>query len=271
MLNWDEIWPKILDICVSIAGRLLLSLLVLLIGSIIIRFVLKRYTVSKFAEHTDPTAVTFIRSFLKIGLYVVLLIALVGILGVEMASVITVLATCGAALALALQGSLSNLAGGIMLLIFRPFRAGDYIEAAGESGTVVELGIFYTVLQTPDNIEVSVPNGALLASTIKNYSKKDTRRISLSMHVEYDTDVETVKEIVRQIAVSHKSVLKDPAPFIRLTEITDRSLNITLRVWCANPDFWTTKFDLTEAINTAFTQNGISVAIPKMDVRVKKD
>ena len=270
-MKWEEIWPKILDICVSIASRLLLALVVLVVGSLIIRIVLKRYTVSKFAQRTDPTAVTFIRSFLKVGLYAVLLIALVGILGVEMASVITVLATCGAALALALQGSLSNLAGGIMLLVFRPFRAGDYIEAAGESGTVVELGIFYTVLHTPDNIEVSVPNGALLASTVKNYSKNSTRRIAISMHVEYSTDVETVKEVIRQIAESHEKVLSDPAPFIRLTEVTDRSLNITLRVWCANADFWTTKFDLTEAINKAFAQNGISVAIPKMDVRVKKD
>lgn len=270
-INWSQIGTDLVNFCVSIAWKLLLALLVLIVGNIIIRFVLKRFGKSKAAERMDPTALTFIKSFLKIGMYAVLVISIVGILGVEMASIITVLATCGAALALALQGSLSNLAGGLMLLIFRPFRAGDYIETAGEGGTVIELGIFYTVLLTPNNQQVTIPNGSLISTIIVNYSKEKTRRVVIDMNVAYGTDVEATKEMVMDLAKAHSKVLSDPAPFIRLTEMADKSLKITLRVWCNNADYWDVNFDLTEAINKAFVEKGVSVAVPKMDVRIKND
>lgn len=270
-INWSQVGTDLVNFCVGIAWKLLLSLVVLVIGNILIRFALKRFAGGRVAKKMDPTALTFIKSFLKIGLYIVLLISIVGILGVEMASIITVLATCGAALALALQGSLSNLAGGLMLLIFRPFRAGDYIEASGEGGTVVELGIFYTVLLTPNNQQVTIPNGSLISSVIVNYSKEKTRRVVIDMNVAYGTNVEATKELIMGLATSHKKVLNDPAPFIRLTEMADKSLKITLRVWCDTADYWDVNFDLTEAINKAFVENNISVAVPKMDVRVKND
>ncbi len=270
-MNWDQFWTKITDICMNIAGKLLLALLVLVIGNLIIRLILKKFGTSKAGRKMDPTAMSFIRSFLKIGLYAVLIICLIGILGVEMASIITVLATCGAALALALQGSLSNLAGGLMLLIFRPFRTGDYIEAEGQGGTVIELGIFYTLLRTPDNRQVTIPNGSMISTVIVNYSREKTRRVEVVMNVAFGTDVESLKHMVMDLAKAHEKVLADPAPFIRMTEMADKSLKITLRVWCDNADFWGVKFDLTEAINRTFAENGISVAVPKMDVRIKND
>ncbi len=270
-MNSEEIGAKIVNLCIDIAWKLLLALLVLVVGNLIIRFILKRFGKSKAAQKMDPTAMSFIKSFLKIALYAVLIICLVGILGVEMASIITVLATCGAALALALQGSLSNLAGGLMLLIFRPFRTDDYIEAEGQGGTVIELGIFYTLLRTPDNRQVTIPNGSLISSVIVNFSREKTRRVDIEMNVAYGTDVESTKELVMTLAKDHAKVQKDPAPFIRMTEMADKSLKIVLRVWCDNADFWNVKFDLTEAINAAFVEKGVSVAVPKMDVRIKND
>lgn len=270
-INWSQIGTDFVNFCVNIAWKMLLALLVLIVGNLIIRFVLKRFGKSQAAQKMDPTALSFIRSFLRIGMYAVLAIAIVGILGVEMASIITVLATCGAALALALQGSLSNLAGGLMLLIFRPFRTGDYIEASGEDGTVIELGIFYTVLLTPNNQQVTIPNGTLISTVITNYSKEKTRRVVIDMNVAYGTDVEATKELIMGVAKAHSKVLSDPAPFIRLTEMADKSLKITLRVFCNTDDYWDVNFDLTEAVNQAFVENNISVAVPKMDVRVKND
>lgn len=270
-MNWEQIRTDAINFCVDIAWKLLLAVLVLVLGNLIIRLIISRFGKSRLSRRMDPTALTFIRSFIKIGLYVILLITIVGILGVEMASIITVLATCGAALALALQGSLSNLAGGLMLLIFRPFRTDDYIEVSDVGGTVIELGIFYTVLRTPDNRQITIPNGSLLSSVIVNYSREATRRVEVEMHVDFDADVEAVKAAVMEIAKSHDKVLADPAPFIRMTEMTDRSLKIILRVWCNTQDFWGVKFDLTEGINRTFADMNITVAVPKMDVRIKND
>ena len=156
-----------------------------------------------------------------------------------------------------------------MLLIFRPFRTGDYIEAEGQGGTVIELGIFYTLLLTPDNRQITIPNGSMISTVIINYSREKNRRVEVVMNVAYGTDVEALKETVMGLAKAHEKVLTDPAPFLRLTEMADKSLTVTLRVWCATADFWDVKFDLTEAINRTFEEKGISVAVPKMDVRIK--
>ena len=180
-MDWDLILDSIVSFCVNFAWKIVLSLLVLLVGNLIIRFILKKVTTGKASKKMDPTALTFINSFLKIGLYAVLVVCIVGILGVETASIVTVLATCGAALALALQGSLSNMAGGLMLLIFRPFRVGDFLEACGNSGTVIEVGIFYTVVLTGDNRHITIPNGALLNSVMVNYSRAKTAAFLLGI------------------------------------------------------------------------------------------
>ena len=270
-MDWNQIWESVLNFCLDLAWKIVLSLLVLLIGNLLIKFILKKLTTGKATKKMDPTALTFINSFLKIGLYAVLLVCIVGILGVETASVVTVLATCGAALALALQGSLSNMAGGLMLLIFRPFRVGDFLEACGNSGTVIEVGIFYTVVRTGDNRHVTIPNGSLLNSVMINYSKEKNRRVDIELNVAYGTDVEKAKDIVMALVNKHEKVLKDPAPFIRMTQMADSSLKITLRVWTDSADFWDVKFDLTEGINKAFTENGISIPFPQMDVHIKND
>lgn len=270
-MDWNEIWASVLNFCMDIAWKLVLSLLVLLVGNLIIKFILKKVATGKASQKMDPTALTFINSFLKIGLYAVLLVCIVGILGVETASIITVLATCGAALALALQGSLSNMAGGLMLLIFRPFRVGDFLEVGGNSGSVIEVGIFYTVMRTGDNRHITIPNGTLLNSVMVNYSKEKNRRLDIELDVAYGTDVEKAKEIVMGIVSKEEKILKDPAPFLRMTAMAESSLKITLRVWTDGADYWDVNFNLTEAINEAFKENGIEIPFPQMDVHVKND
>lgn len=270
-MDWQAILSNIVNACVSVAWRLLLALLVLVIGKIIINFVLKKFNTGKSAQKMDPMLHTFLSSFLKIGMYAVLAIAIVGILGIETASIITVLGTIGAAIALALQGSLSNVAAGVMLLIFRPFHVGDFIEVCGQAGIVTEVGFFYTVLTTGDKRIVTVPNSSLTNTVIVDYSTSAQRRVDLTFSVEYGSDVETAKAVIMKQVEACDKILKDPAPFIRMTEMGSHALNITLRVFCNNADYWDVKFDLTEGVNKAFAENNIVVPFEQLDVHIKKD
>lgn len=255
--------------CMDLAWRLVAALVVFLIGHIIIRFVVKKFRTGKLANKMEPMLHSFLGSVLKIGAYALLAVAVVAILGIETASIITVLASAGAAIALGLQGSLSHLAGGVILLIFRPFKLGDFVEVCGQSGTVTEVGIFYTELTTGDNRVCVIPNGTLIGSSMVNYSVKDTRRVDLVLDVAYGTDVETAKQIVLDEVAKVDAILKDPAPFIRMTEMAGSSLKITLRVWCMSTDYWNVKFDLTESINKTFAEKNIEIPYQQLDVHLK--
>lgn len=267
----EQILNNLVDGCVSLAWRLIGALIVFLIGNLIIRFVIKRLKNGKLANKLDPMVHSFLTSVSKIGLYAILLIVIVSILGIETASIIAVLASVGAAIALGLQGSLSHLAGGVMLLIFRPFKIGDFVEVCGYSGTVSEVGIFYTELTTTDNRVCVIPNGTLIASSIVNYSVKDTRRVDMVFDVAYGTDVESAKKVILEEVGKVSAVLDTPAPFIRMTEMAGSSLKITLRVWCNSADYWGVKFDLNEAINKSFTAKGIEIPFQQIDVHVKNN
>ena len=269
--TFSDIWSSFVSGCVRIGWRLAAALLVLLIGTLLIRCLLRLLRTGKLAQRMDPMFHSFLLSFVKVSCYAILCIILVGILGVETASIITVLATGGAALALALQGSLSNLAGGLMLLVFRPFQVGDFIEVMDQSGTVKDVGIFYTVLVTPDNREVTVPNGSLISSVIVNFSREKNRRLDLCFRVPLDADTEKAKELIGQVIAGQDSVQESPAPFIRMTAVGDSSLEITVRVWCVNEVYWNLKFDLTEGIAHALEEGGIQVPHAQMDVHIKND
>ena len=234
-MTWEEFWNNLVNGCVNIAWKLLAAVLVLVVGSFLIRFFMKHFLVGKRSEKLDPTVKSYVRTFVKAGL----------------------------------QGSLSNLASGIMLLIFHPFKIGQYIEADGQGGTVEEIGLFYTGLVTPDNKHVVIPNGTLTSSVITNYSVEKTRRVEVTCSVAYGTDVEKVKEVILALAASHDKVAKDPAPFLRMTEMADSSINFTLRVWCKNADFWGVKFDLTEGIYKELNRAGNESPFPQVDVHVK--
>ncbi|MBQ9113131.1 MAG: mechanosensitive ion channel [Clostridia bacterium] len=266
-----EILESIVAVCIDIAWRLIAALIVLVIGRFLIKFVLKKIKNGKKIQELDPTVRTFLNNFLKFGLYALLAVSIVGILGVPMASVITLFASAGAAVALAVKGSFSNLVGGIMLLIFKPISVGEFVEISGKSGTVEEVGIFYTQLKTGDNLTVSIPNAIMTDSVITNYSRKDLRRLDLALGVAYGSDSEKVKTVIQGVLNAHEKALKDPAPFIRMTAMNDSSLEFTVRVWCAKDDYGTLKSDVLEALDKAFAAEGIEVPFPQLDVFVKNN
>lgn len=267
-MDWNQIMDALFSWAMDLGKRLIISLIVLIIGRILIKWIIKLLTKSKFAEKNDKTVATVLSHFVSAALHVVLVVIIIGILGIPTASVITVIASAGVAIGLALQGALSNIAGGIMILVLRPFRVGDFIDVAGKSGTVTDIGIFYTTLTTPDNKVITIPNGTVMANDITNVSTNDTRRVDLVFNVAYGTDVDKVKNILLEEAGKHPLTLDDPAPFARLTKQSESSLDFTLRVWVNAGDYWTVNFDLLETLNNRFVAEGIEIPFNQLDVHV---
>ena len=254
----------------NIGLKLLYAFVVFIVGRIVIKWVTKLMKKSKFAQKHDATVVHFLQNFVSISLHVVLVVSIIGILGVPLASVVTVIASAGVAIGLALQGALSNVAGGIMILLFRPFRLGDFVDTAGHSGTVTDIGIFYTVLTTGDNKVVTIPNGTIMGDSVVNYSMKDTRRVDFVFNVAYGTDVEKVKNILLAEAEKHELVLKDPAPFCRLSKQSESSIDFTMRVWVESKNYWQVNFDILEAVTKRFAEEGIEIPFNQLDVHITK-
>ncbi len=216
----------------------------------------------------EPGARSFLLSFISIILKLILILTVAANLGVPMTNVVALLGSCGLAIGLALQGSLSNFAGGLMILIFHPFRVGDYIESGGKEGVVKSISILYTTLTTLDNRDVIMPNGSLTNAIVTNYTAEDTRRVDLDFSVSADADVERIKKILLVLAEQHESVLGDPAPFARMTKRSEAGLIFTLRVWCKKEDYWTVNFDLQEQVKAAFEKLEIKTPYPQMDVHI---
>lgn len=271
MMNWESVLNYLMQVVTSLGLTILKAIVVLVVGLKLIGWVKKWLKNSSKLDKIDPSLRTFLSSFASIGLYILLVIVMAGIVGIPATSFITVLASCGVAIGLALQGSLSNFAGGLMLLLFKPFKVGDFIEACGESGTVTEITVVYTVLLTPDNKRITLPNGTLTNSTIENYSAEELRRVDLEFNTAYDCDIEQVKEIIGQLVEEHPMALAEPQPMVRLAAHGDSALTYKVRVWCKNEDYWNVYFDLTESVKKAFDQNAISIPYPQMDVHVKND
>ena len=252
----------------DLAKRLIVALAIFFVGHLLIKWLMKLIRKSKFAQKSDPTVVRVLNNFIRVGLYIVLVVTVVGIMGVPMASVVAAIASAGVAIGLALQGALSNLAGGIMILLFRPFRLDDYIEAGDYAGTVTDVGIFYTVLRTPDNKVVTIPNGTIMSESVVNYSVMDTRRVEIVVSVAYGSDIEQVKQILLGVATAHELVLSDPAPFARLAEYGDSSLDFKLRVWVKSADYWTVHFDLMETVEGRLAESGVEIPYNQLDVHI---
>lgn len=266
--DWSGLWDKIVDLCVGAAWRIVLALVALIVGKLIIRLILRMMRRSKLIQKMEDGAEHFLIYFTQIALNILLILSIVGILGVPMSSMVAVLAAAGAAIGLALQGALSNFAGGLMILIFHPFRLDDFVEVAGNAGTVIDIGVFYTTLRMPDNKVATVPNGTVMAQPIVNYTANDTRRLELAFPVAYGTDQEKVRRVLLETAKKHKLVLKDPKPFATLKSNEASALNFILRVWVKGSDYWTVNFDLMEAINKAFIREGIKIPFQQVDVHM---
>ncbi len=270
-MNWQKVLDSLIENATSFGLKLLGAILALVISLKVIRWIKKWFRTSPKLDKMEPGVRSFMSSFISIGLSVLMVIIIIGMLGVPATSLITVLASCGVAIGLALQGSLSNVAGGVMILLFRPFKVGDFVEVAGESGTVTEITVVYTILLTPDNKRITIPNGTITNSTIENYSSEKLRRVDLTFKTAVGNDMNQVKHVLETVVGAHPLVLTDPEPAVYLSEHTVNSLIFITRVWCKNEDYWTVHFDLTEGVEKAFAENGIQVPHPQMDVHVKND
>lgn len=265
---FQEQLRKFGDVCIDIAFKLIASIVVFFIGMFLIKFILKRLSRGKALAHVNETARNFIFSFIKITLYAILLISVVAIMGVPMSSIIAVIASAGLAIGLALQGSLSNLAGGIMILIFKPFKVGDFIESTNGTGTVTEVSLFYTILRSVTNERISIPNSSLSNAKVTNFSFYDTRRIDLNFSVAYGTDKNKVIDTIMDVVASNPKALKKPEPFLRMSEHGASSIVFTLRVWCSRPDLISLKSDLIEDVYDVFERTGIAIPYQTIDVNL---
>ena len=270
-MNWQAILDNLIQLATTWGIRLLGAIIVLLIALKVISGIKKFIQKSPKLDKLDPSLRSFLSSFTSILLYVLLVIVIAGMIGIPATSFITILASCGVAIGLALQGSLSNFAGGLMILFFKPFKVGDFIEVCGESGTVAEITVVYTVLLSVDNKRITLPNGTITNSVIENYSSEELRRVDLTVNTAYGCDIEQVKSIVTALAESHPLALAEPAPQVRVTAHSDSALTYTVRVWCKGEDYWDVYFDMTEGIKKAFDKNGIEIPYPQMDVHVVSD
>ena len=265
-----NIWATLGQIGVAFGFKLIGAAIVLLAGLKLSKWSVNLWKKSKSYQKIDTTVAQFLANMLKVALYTIVIVSTVIIIGVPAASIIAILGSAGVAIGLALQGSLSNLAGSIMIMIFRPFKLGDYIEGGDVAGTVEDITMFYTIIRTPDNKVITAPNGSLSNENITNYSKKDTRRLDFNLSVAYGTDVDEVKTILRELAEANELVLKDPAPFLALKEHGKDSLTVLLRVWVKSGDYWTVNFAMLENIYNQFNERGIEIPFPQLDIHVKR-
>lgn len=266
-----EFLNTLLNIAIDFGLKLLAAGVVLLVGHLLIKLVVHLISNGKKFEKVDPTARTFINSFIKIALWVIVLVCVIAILGVPMASVIAAIASCGVAIGLALQGSLANFAGGIMILLFRPFKVGDFVETGASVGTVIEVGIFYTVLLTVDNKHITIPNGSMMNNTVTNYSSEKNRRVDIDFNIAYEADAARACEIAIEVAKAHSLVLDDPAPFARVTALGESGCVVTVRAWALGDNYWDVRFDLISSVRNALEAEGIRAPYPHMDVKVTSD
>ncbi len=267
----EEFTKNAIDIISTYGGKIVLAIAVLIIGSIIIKLLNKLLIKALKKSKIDDTVKTVIKNIIKILLYLVLIIGVIEILGVSMSSVVAVLASCGLAVGLALQGALGNLAGGLMILIFKPFKIGDYIESTGAEGTVRDISIFYTTLTTIDNKRIFVPNGDLMNANVTNFTASETRRVDQNFKITNDIDAELVKSVLLGAASGTAGVLNDPAPFARLTAVDDDTYIFTVRAWCNTSDYWNVYFDLIENCSKALSDNGIDDPEERIAVRLVKE
>lgn len=248
--------------------KLLCSVILLIVCWKLIGVLIKMIKKNRSFAKIDEGAKGFILTLLGAILKTLLVLTVAANLGVPMTNVAAIVASCGLAIGLALQGSLSNFAGGIMILVFHPFRVGDYIESNGKEGTVKTVSLLSTTILTTDNRDIIIPNGTLINSVITNVSAEEERRVDIDFNVAYGTDADRVKKVLLLLAEQHEAVLPDPAPFARLTKQSETALTFTLRVWCKKENYWAVRTDLMEQVYAAFSKLEIKIPTSKVDVQL---
>lgn len=271
LVTWEDIWNTVSGWLTNTGIKIVIALLILVVAFIIINAATKGVYKRLHKKGADETLSRVGTQTVRVILKVLVLVCLIGYLGIETASISAVIASVGVGISLAVQGTLSNFAGGVIIIVMRPFKIGDYITSNGQEGTVEDIKLFYTHIVTNDNKAVVIPNGSLANNVIVNASAKDTRRVDLVMQVAYGSDITSVKEIIRTVCGANELVFKDPAPFVELSNMNESSLDFTVRVWCNRPDYWTVNFALIENIKKAFDENGIEVPFRQLDVHLKNE
>ena len=267
---YDVELSKLLETLIGFAlqaGKsILVAIIIYVVGRFIIRMVNKIVAKVLVKRNVDLTIQSFVKSFVNVLLTTLLIVAVVNALGVDTTSFAALLASVGLAAGMALSGNLQNLAGGILLLLFRPFRVGDYITAQGESGTVKEIQILHTIIVTVDNRDVILPNGALSSGNMTNFSKEPLRRVDLTIGVEYGQDIDRVREVLQKLFAADTRILQEPAPFVALGALSSSSVDITIRLWVKSEDYWGVFFDTNETIYKTFNKEGINFPFPQLTV-----
>ena len=258
---------KLINASVDLGGRILGAIVIFIIGKLLVNWANRLFAKLLQKRKVDASIQSFLKSIVNITLLVLLFLAVIGQLGIELTSFAALLASVGVAVGMALSGNLSNFAGGVIILVFRPYKVGDYIEAStGASGTVSDIQIFHTVLTTPDNKVVFAPNGAMSGAVVTNYSKLDTRRVDFSFSVEYGSDFKQVRQILMDIIHADNRIMQTPEPFVELGALSDSSVNITVRVWVKSADYWAVNFDMNKNVYATFNEKGISFPFTQITV-----
>lgn len=250
--------------------NIVMALVIFILGRMICKALVNVFGKVMSKSKYDPMLIEFVQSILSAVLLLFVIVASLDQLGVDTTSLVAVFGAAGLAIGLSLQGSLQNFAAGVMLLVFRPFKSGDYVEAGGTAGSVKSIGIFTTTILTPDNKQIIVPNGNIYSGNITNFSAKDTRRVDMVFGIGYDDDLLKAKQILEAMVTEDERILKDPAPQVAVSELADSSVNFVVRPWVKSADYWAVMFDFTEAVKLRFDKEGISIPYPQMDVHVHK-
>lgn len=266
--DWAGVWAMIQTSGIDLGIRLATAILIFFVGKWIVGLIVNGLKKAMQKGDVDTTLRRFVANLVRMVLMLFVIIAAINHLGIQTASLIAVLGAAGLAVGLALQGSLSNFAAGVLIVLFRPYKVGDWIEGAGVSGAVEEVQILTTMLKTGDNKRVIIPNSQIMGSTITNYSANATRRVDLVVGVSYSDDLDKVRKELEDLVAADERILEDPAPTIAVSQLADSSVNFVLRPWVKTPDYWAVYFDLTERVKKRFDEVGVSIPFPQRDVYI---
>ena len=269
-VSLDVFVTKMIDLGISVGSKILLAIVVFIVGRWIVRRLNKLLAKILEKRQVEASLSTFVKSLVNITLTLLLIIVVIGVLGIETSSFIALFASAGVAIGMALSGTLQNFAGGVMILLFKPFKVGDTIEAQGQSGTAREIQIFNTILATPDNKIIIIPNGGLSTGLMKNYSREATRRVDWEFGIAYGDDYTKAKAVIARLLDADGRVLKDPAYFIALTSLGESSVNIVVRAWVNAGDYWGVYFDMNEKVYKTFAEENLNIPFPQLDVHLHK-
>lgn len=269
-LEITNITDRLIELAFNKGPGLLLALITLTIGWWVINLITKLFKKALTKANSEISQLTqFFGKFINISLKIMLLVSVASMIGIETTSFLTVLGAAGLAIGLALQGSLSNFAGGILIILFKPFKVGDYVETIGGSGTVSKIDLLHTVLNTPDNKVITIPNGQLSNNSVTNYSMKETRRLDFNIGISYTSNVKQAREIILSLLSKEERILKEPAAVVFLTSLDDSSINLSTRVWVNTPNYWPVYFENLEKIKEEFDKNKIEIPFPQRDIHIK--